>query len=124
MWCYQRNLNISHITNAEVIGRGSTDREFLHIIKTSYLGQLLRNQKYYLPQLVIETKIEGKRGIGKKKLSWIRIIRHWRNLTFEQLIRAAQDRDQIAIVLVNPVMEPAREEEVFVILSKGFSVSS
>lgn len=56
------------------------ERQLLHTIKvrrSAYLGHILRHEKYELPQLVIEKeiKIEGKRGIGRKKVSLLRNIR-------------------------------------------------
>lgn len=55
------------------------DRELLHIVKTGktpYLGHILRTKKYFLPQLIVIGKIEGKCGIGKKKMTWLWNIRH------------------------------------------------
>lgn len=46
-------------------------------------------------------KIEGKRGIGRKKVSWLRHIRHWTGLNYEELIKAAGDRERFAEVIAN-----------------------
>lgn len=107
MWNYRRILKIpwtDHATNMAVLQTLNKDRELLHTIKvrkTSYLGHILRNNKYYLPQLVVKGKIEGRRGVGRKKLSWIRNIRNWTGLNYEELIRAAENRELFAIVIAN-----------------------
>lgn len=54
------------------------------------------NDKYQYARLVIKEKIEGGRGIGKKKLSWMRNIWHWTGLNFEQFIRIAEDKQAFA----------------------------
>jgi len=52
----------------------------------------MRNTKYQLLQLIIEGKIEGKRGMGRKKMSWLRNIRQWTGLlTVKSLIHKARD---------------------------------
>ncbi|VEN53317.1 unnamed protein product, partial [Callosobruchus maculatus] len=107
MWVYRRILKIpyiDHVTNEEVLRRVHKERELLHLIKirkTSYLGHVLRNDKYYILQLIIMGRIQGKRTIGRKKLSWLRNIRTWSGLNFEELIRAAKDRDYFATVIAN-----------------------
>ncbi|CAG9827675.1 unnamed protein product [Diabrotica balteata] len=42
---------------------------------SSSLGHILRNNKYQYAQLIVKVKIEGKRGLGRKRLSWLRNIR-------------------------------------------------
>lgn len=106
-WIYRRMLKIpwtAHITNTEVYNRIGRERELLNIIKirkTSYLGHILRNEKYHVLQLIVKGKIEGKRGLGRKKLSWLRNIRNWTHLTFEELIRKAENREDFANVIAN-----------------------
>lgn len=107
MWTYRRILKISwtsHTTNEEILRRIGIERELLNTVKvrkTSYLGHILRNNKYQYAQLIVKGKIEGKRGLGRKKLSWLRNIRQWTGLNFEQLIRTAEDREEFAIVVTN-----------------------
>lgn len=107
MWTYRRILKIpytAHITNEEVLRRVNKERDLLHTVKckkTSYLGHILRNDKYYILQLIIKGKIEGKRSIGRKKLSWLRNIRNWTGLNFEELIRTAENREQFEMVIAN-----------------------
>jgi len=44
--------------------------------------------------LLIEGKIEGRRGMGRKKLSWLRNIRQWTGVNdIQALIHTARDRN-------------------------------
>lgn len=108
MWVYRRILKIpwtARITNDEVLRRLNRNRGILTIIKrrkTAYLGHIMRNAKYGLLQLIIEGKVEGRRGVGRKKMSWLRNIRHWTGLrTVEDLIHASRNREEIESVVAN-----------------------
>lgn len=107
MWTYRRILKVSwtsHTTNEEVLRRLGTERELFKLVKvrkTAYLGHILRNSKYRYAQLIVKGKIEGKRGLGRKMLSWLRNIRQWTGLNFEELIRTAEDREEYANVISN-----------------------
>jgi len=75
MWIYRRVLKIPW-TNDEVLRIINKDRELLDTIKrgkTAYLGHVICNERYQFVQLLIE----GKRGIGRKKMSWLRNVRQW-----------------------------------------------
>jgi len=48
--------------------------------KTAYLGHVLRQDKYRFLQLIMEGKIEGKRGPGRRQCSWLKNIRDWTGL--------------------------------------------
>lgn len=107
MWLMRRMLKISwtdHITNNEVLQRFQKDRELLTIIKrrkTAYFGHILRNKKYKLLQLIMKGKIEGKRGVGRKRISWLRNIKNWTGMNTQQLFRVAEDREAFDIVVAN-----------------------
>ena len=83
MWTLRRMLRISwteHITNDDVLLRAGVERELLNIVKqrkTSYLGHILRGSRYFIPKLIVQGKIEGRRGPGRKQHSWLRNIREW-----------------------------------------------
>lgn len=82
----------------------SREREILQIVKrrkTAYLGHIFRNTKYQFLQLIMQGKIEGKRGIGRKKHSWLKNIRDWTGLDAHALFRVAQDRTQFAQIIAN-----------------------
>lgn len=107
MWLYRRMLRISwtqHITNQAVLNTINRDQELLTTIKkrkTSYLGHIMRNDKYNLLRLIIEGKIEGRRGVGRRTMSWLRNIRAWTGMNVQQLLRAAQNREYFDVVIAN-----------------------
>lgn len=64
------------------------ERQLLHEVevrKTPYLGR----------------EIEGRRGIGRSRITWSRNIRPWAGLNLEELIRITQDRHAYARVIAN-----------------------
>lgn len=110
MWCYRRMLKISwttHTSNEEVLRQLNKDRELLNIIKArkvGYFGHIMRGSKYHIPRLIIQGKVEGRRWIGRKKLSWLRNIRNWTGLGVEQLFHVANDREsfnEIVMAIAN-----------------------
>lgn len=71
------------------------DQELLNTIRkhnTAYLGHIFRNDKYELLQLMMKGKIEGKRGPGRRQISWMRNIR---------VLDWARYADRFAIVVAN-----------------------
>lgn len=107
MWIFRRMLRIpwtDHIRNEEVLRRMNMDRELLDIIKkrkTSYLGHLLRHERYNFLRIIMEGKIEGRRGPGRRQMTWLRNIKEWTGLDFQSLIRKAQSREEFAEVIAN-----------------------
>nr|CAH7769935.1 unnamed protein product [Callosobruchus chinensis] len=101
IWTLRRMLKISwteHVRNDDVLRMaGLEDRElFEHIKKRkiSYLGYIIRGERYELQRLILQGKIEGgRRGIGRKKLSWLRNIRQWTEISdFQSILEAARNR--------------------------------
>lgn len=101
MWILRRMLRVSwvdHVRNEEVLRRaGLAERELFETIKKrkiAYMGHMLRGERYHFQRLILQGKIEGgRRGIGRKKLSWLRNIRHWTGIKdFQELQNAAIDR--------------------------------
>ena len=108
MWTYRRRLRVpwtDRVTNEEILRRVHTNRELLTTIKrrkAAYLGQISRHDRYQLLQLILEGKIDGRRGVGRKQMSWARNIRQWTGLrTMEELVSAARNRDQFQHVVAN-----------------------
>lgn len=108
MWTYRRLLRVpwtDRVTNAEILRRVHKNRELLTTVKrrkTAYLGHILRHDEYQLLQLILEGKIDGKRGIGRKQMSWARNIRQWTGLrTIGELVNTARDREQFQRVVAN-----------------------
>jgi len=62
----------------------------------------MRNTKYQFLHLLIEGKIEGRRGIGRKKMSWLRNIRQWTGLNdVQSLIHTARNKEERENVIAN-----------------------
>lgn len=107
MWLYRRMLRISwtsRTTNMEVLGKMNTQPLLVQTIKmrkTAYLGHLMRHTEYEQLQLILEGKIDGRRGLGRKKKSWLRNIRDWTNTNGNDLIHVAQNRDEFAVMVAN-----------------------
>lgn len=108
MWIHRRMLRVSWtdmLTNEEVLRRARTERQLLTTIKCrkiSYLGHVLRGEKYHLLQLILKGKIEGKRGVGRRQMSWLRNIRQWTGVSGAgELFRLAEDRVALSAVIAN-----------------------
>ena len=108
MWIHRRMLRIpwtDMVSNSEVLRRANIGRELLttmKIRKTAYLGHVLKGEKYSFLQLIIQGKIEGRRGVGRRLMSWLRNIRAWTGIqTVEELIHVARDREAFAQVIAN-----------------------
>jgi len=70
--------------------------------KTAYLGHVIRNERYQFLQLMVEGKIEGKRGIGKKKMSWLRNVRRWTGLrTMQCLMHTIRNKEDWTNAIAN-----------------------
>lgn len=72
--CYRRIPVIpwtERISNVVILRRMGSEIQLILTItvrRISYLSHIPRHEKYDLPQHIIKGNIEGKRGIGKKKL--------------------------------------------------------
>lgn len=108
MWLYRRILKIpwtAKVTNVDVLASVNKERELFNTIKkrkTAYLGHIMRGEKYKYLQLVIEGKVEGRRGMGRKRLSWLRNIRQWTGIhNIQTLIHTARNRSEMENVVAN-----------------------
>lgn len=107
MWCYRRMLRVSyiyHTTNVTILERLGKDKEIVDTIKNrkmDYFGHIMRGDKYRLLQLILQGKIEGKRGPGRRRVSWLANLRKWTRLTSTRLFRAAANRIRWANVVAN-----------------------
>lgn len=107
MWVFRRILKISwtdHVTNNEVLRRMGVDRELMKTIKVrklTYLGHIMRNEKYALLQLIIQGKVNSRRGPGRRRISWLKNLRQWYGKTSSELFRAAVNKVSIAMMIAN-----------------------
>jgi len=108
LWIYRKILKISwcdHITNVTVLERMNKNLELVTTIKTrklQYLGHFMRHpEKYSLLQLIIQSKIAGRRSHRRTQISWMDNLRKWFNTSTISLFRTAVNRDQIANMIAN-----------------------
>lgn len=113
MYLYRRILRISwvqRVTNEEVLRRMGKQKELLLTIKhrkTSYIGHVMRGDKYEFLRLIIEGKIQGKRSIGRRQNSWLKDLRRWFGCSSIDIFRAAVSRTMLAIWIANLCAETA-----------------
>lgn len=108
MWLYRRILRIpwtAKVTNVEVLRTMKKDLELMNTIKArklEYLGHIMRNNgRYGLLQTILQGKISGRRGPGRRRISWLKNLRTWFNKTSSQLFRIAADKVRIAMMIAN-----------------------
>uniref|UniRef100_A0A2S2QJK3 Uncharacterized protein n=1 Tax=Sipha flava TaxID=143950 RepID=A0A2S2QJK3_9HEMI len=109
MWLYRRMLKISwtdRISNQRVLEKMGKQKELLNTIKTrklEYIEHIMSklNQRYNVLQLILQEKIEGKRSVGRRRISWMKNLRDWYNITSIELFRASLDRNDIANIISN-----------------------
>ena len=107
MWCYRRILKISwvdRVRNAEVLERLSKSTEIVCTVKSrklQYFGHVMRGEKYRLLQNIMQGKIAGKRGPGRRKTSWLKNLRDWYGVDTNTLFRIAVNKIKIAVMVTN-----------------------
>ena len=96
LWAYRKLLRISyleHRTNEWVLNKVGEERSLLRTIKTkkcSYFGHIIRAGK--IQRHIVEGKINGRRGRGRPRRSWLRNIAEWTGLRMAAITQAAKDR--------------------------------
>ena len=103
MWGYRRMLIISctsHTTNIDVLQKiGVKETTMLNNLKhrkLSYAGHIMRNTSGHYDTLLttIEGRLEGKRGRGRPRRTWVDDIREWTgSKRYDQIKRAAENRN-------------------------------
>ncbi|KAF6198774.1 hypothetical protein GE061_006796 [Apolygus lucorum] len=108
MWLIRRMLRIpwtARLRNAYILQENSLTRELLITIKkrkVAYLGHVMRGPKYSLLQTIMMGKISGRRGVGRKRASWLSNIRSWTGINrAADLFHLAQDRERFAEMIAN-----------------------
>ena len=106
LWCYRRMLKISwtaKTTNEEVLRRMSIKDRLTSTIqkkKTQYFGHIMRHDT--LQRVLLDGKVEGKRGRGRPRASWSMNITEWTGLTYITASRTALERDRWRTIASNP----------------------
>jgi len=96
IWLYRRIQRIpstERITNTEVLRRMGKEKEVLNTVKTrklQYLGHIMRNEsRYVLLQKIPQRKA---RGVGRRRILWLKNLRTLFNQSTTQLFRAAVNK--------------------------------
>ena len=102
MWCYRRMLRISwtsHTTNIDVLQTiGVNETTMLNTLKNrklSYAGHIMRNTSGHYDTLLttIEGRLNGKRGRGRPRRTWVDDLIDWTgSKRYEQIKKAAETR--------------------------------
>ena len=96
MWAFRKMMKISykeHMTNVEVLKRAKHKRSLKNEImlrKTKYLGHALR--KNGLQRDLLESNVEGGRGRGRPRHTWLHNVSKEMEMSYVELVRAADDR--------------------------------
>ncbi|XP_060520407.1 uncharacterized protein LOC132698368 [Cylas formicarius] len=107
MWTYRRMLRVSwvdRVRNIDILNQLNKQTEVIHTIKKrklEYFGHILRNTKYQILQLIMQGKIDGRRGPGRRRTSWLKNLRQWYGVGARTLFRRAVDKVQIALMIAN-----------------------
>jgi len=64
----------------------------IKIRKLCYFGHVIKREKYEMLRLIIQGKIEGKKGRIKPRITWIKNLKEWTGLTTVELFRATENR--------------------------------
>ena len=107
MWIYRRMLKISwtdKMSNKEVLRRANANRQLMKTIQQrslQFFGHLVRRNNIH--RVLIEGKINGKRGRGRPITSWVNNIVKWTGLDYPSVVRTAQDRHRWKPVSSDPL---------------------
>ncbi|RZF33636.1 hypothetical protein LSTR_LSTR007014, partial [Laodelphax striatellus] len=63
--------------------------------------EYLEHMRYQLLQVILQLKMLARRGVGKRRISWLKNLRVWYGLTTKELFRAAVDKVRIARMVAN-----------------------
>ena len=107
MWIYRRMLKIAwtdKMSNKEVLRRANANRQLMKTIQQrslQFFGHLVRRNNIH--RVLIEGKINGKRGRGRPITSWVNNIVKWTGLDYPSVVRTAQDRHWWRAVSSDPL---------------------
>lgn len=108
MWTYRRMLKISwtdKISNIRVLQKLNKVKEIMLTVKRrklEYLGHIMRNEtKYKLLKCILQGKVQGKRSVGRRRISWLKNLRAWFGTTTTGLFQAATNKIIITRMIAN-----------------------
>jgi len=100
MWCWRRMLRVSwieHRTNEGILSEIDEDKEILKTIRArrwNMIGHILRHENELIYR-IIEGKMEGKKGQGHPRTSFVKqIISYARLSSYTEMKRLAGNREE------------------------------
>ena len=110
MWVYRKMLKISwiqKIRNEDVMKMINTKEYVVPTIKKrqlSFFGHMIRRDNMH--RLLLEGKIDGKRGRGRPRAEWMDNIFEWIGTSdYGEVVRMAQNRERWRIMAANLLHE-------------------
>ena len=106
IWTYRQMLRISwkeHKPNEEVLNMMKTSLKIMKIIKKrkcEYFGHFIRTPNS-IKRLLLEARIDGKRGRGRPRTMWMDNIKDWINLSYKECTRNAENREKCISITFN-----------------------
>ena len=96
MWTYRQMLRISwkeHKSNEEVLNMMKMSLKLMKINKRKCenFGHFIRRSNS-IYRLLLEARIDEKRGKGRPRTMWMDNIKDWLNLSYEECRRNAENR--------------------------------
>ena len=85
-----------HKLNEEVLNMKKTSLKLMKIIKKKkceYFGYIIRRPDS-IQRLLLEARIDGKRGRGRPRTMWMDNIKDWLNISYKECIRNAKNREK------------------------------
>ena len=73
---------------------------------------MMRNPKYEMLHVIIQGKIEGKRGPGRRKTSWLQNLRQWYGVSTTTLFRSAVDKVKIMRLIAYALGGPLKKKKI------------
>ena len=73
--------------------------------KLQYFGHVIRSGK--IQRLLMDGKIEGSRGRGRPRRTWVKDITEATGKSYVECVRTAERREQLRFVMVNERISPA-----------------
>ena len=108
MWVYRRLLKISwveKVRNTEVLARMNKQLKVILTIKRrklEYFGHIMKHhKKYELLHLIMEGKMNSRRGPGRRRTSCLKNLRQWYGKSSVELFRAAVNKTMIVNMIAN-----------------------
>ena len=91
-----------HKPNEEVLNMMKTSLKLMKVIKKrkcEYFGHFIRPNS--IQRLLLQARIDWKRGRGRPRTMWMDNIKDWLNLSYKECIRNAENREKWKSITFN-----------------------